>query len=185
MQIVQSQIIFDFDRTLATLKMEWQFWDVPIKQLITAYEPNFDQTTVLNMVSISPYIEKYGKDFRDAFVKIETAVEQKHYQGYIVIPEAVALLQQLHQQNKQLYLLTSNCREVVLPILDELQITSCFKKILTVGDVPNIKPSPAPFVLIADGSPKTDYLMVGDSVSDRGFAKNVGIEYLDVADITV
>ena len=112
-------------------------------------------------------------------------MEQDHYQGYAIIPEAMALLEQLYQENKQLYLLTSNCREVVLPILDELKITGYFRKIITVGDVPNIKPSIAPFALIDDGSPKTDYLMVGDSASDRGFAENVGIEYLDVADIKI
>ena len=183
MQLTQSQIIFDFDKTLATLRIEWQFWHEPIKQLITTYEPGFDPTTELDMSSIHTFIEKYGEKFRDAFVKIETTVEQNHYQGYIVIPQALALLQQLHRQDKQLYLLTSNSREVVIPILDELQITGYFKKIVTVSDVPNIKPSIAPFALIHDGSPKTDYLMVGDSVSDRGFAQNVGIKYLDVQEI--
>lgn len=184
MQISQHHIIFDFDRTLATLQVDWQFWHAQIIPLITKFQPEFDPHTKLDMSSIHGFIEKYGQPFRDAFVKIETQVEQEHYQGYSVNQNALVLLQQLVQQQKHCYLLTSNCREVVLPILDELNITQSFKKIITVGDVSNIKPSYSPFELIHDGSPKSEYLMIGDSASDSGFATTVGIAYLDVNEIS-
>ncbi len=184
MQISQQHIIFDFDKTLATLQVEWQFWHAQIIPLIKKYQPEFDPNTPLDMSSIHDFIEQYGKPFRDAFVQMETQLELEHYQGYTANQSALALLQQLVQQQKSCYLLTSNCREVVLPILDELNITQSFKKIITVGDVPNIKPSNAPFKLIHDGSPKSEYLMIGDSVSDSGFATTVGIAYLDVREIS-
>ncbi len=184
MQISQQHIIFDFDKTLATLQVEWQFWHAQIVPLIKKYQPEFDPNTPLDMSSIHDFIEQYGKPFRDAFVQMETQLELEHYQGYTANQPAIALLQQLVQQHKNCYLLTSNCREVVVPILDELNITQCFKKIVTVGDVANIKPSSAPFALIHDGSPKTEYLMIGDSPSDSGFATTVGVAYLDVSEIS-
>lgn len=185
MQITQQKIIFDFDRTLVSLQVDWQQWYGPVKQLLAEYDPTFDKNTAIDMSSLHAFIDKYGSSFRDAFVQIETTIEQKYYHGYTSIAETIRLLKQLQQQQKQLFLLTSNCRAVVLPILNELQIASYFSRIITINDVPNIKPSAVPFKLIHDGSPKTDYLMVGDSASDKGFARNVGIEYLDVQDITV
>ena len=178
-----KHIIFDFDDTLATLIVDWPFWHEQVIAVMKKHEANFDESTHLNMYSIHQYINKYGKKFRDDFVNFEIAFEQKYYHGYQLIEKSFALLQKLHDQEKFLYLLTSNCKEVVLPILKELGIASYFKKIVTINDVPNIKPTIEPFKLIAENSAnKSEYLMIGDSSSDSGFAKNVGIAYLDIKD---
>jgi phosphoglycolate phosphatase-like HAD superfamily hydrolase len=90
-------------------------------------------------------------------------------------------LERLQQVENTLFLLTSNCREVVEPILEELQINTNYKKIVTVNDVENLKPSAAPFKLIREDEVELKkYLMIGDSKNDSGFAKAVGIAYLDV-----
>lgn len=179
-----KNIIFDFDETLATLIVDWQFWHQGIVPIIKKYEPDFDENTNLHMYAIHQFINKYGKDFRDDYVNFEISLEQKNYKTYKLIDKSFKLLQELHGKNKNLYLLTSNCREVVLPILKELKIEDYFVKTIMANDVENFKPSPAPFKLIGnENSDKSQYLMIGDSVSDREFAQNVEIDYLDVKDL--
>ncbi len=179
-----KHIIFDFDETLATLLIDWPKWHEQIIAIIKKHESNFDESTYLNMYSIHQYILKYGQAFRDDFVSFETAFEQKYYHGYKLINKTFALLQKLSQEGKHIYLLTSNSREVVLPILRELKIEQLFNKIVTLGDVSNIKPTVEPFALISEGLQvnKKEFLMIGDSQSDSGFAANVGIDYLDIKD---
>lgn len=164
--------------------MDWQFWHTGIIPIVKKYEPDFDENTDLHMYSIHQFINKYGEAFRNDYVNFETALEQKHYHTYKLIDKSFNLLQELHRQNKSLYLLTSNCRAVVFPILEELKVSDYFTKIVTLNDVENVKPSPAPFKLIAsDETDKNQYLMIGDSISDREFAQNVEIDYLDVKDL--
>lgn len=178
-----SHIIFDFDETLATLQVEWPFWHQDIIPLIKKYEPDFDPQTYLDMSSIHRYVEKYGSNFLSDFVEFEKKLEQEHYYGYIKIDKSLKLLEKLHQAKKTLFLLTSNCSEVVEPILEELQIKNYFQKIITVNDVENLKPSPAPFKLIKENQVDLQkYLMIGDSKNDSGFAKAAQIAYLDIRD---
>ncbi len=178
-----KHVIFDFDETLAKLIVDWPFWHKEIIPIIKKYDASFDENTYLNMYSIHQLINKYGENFRSDYVNFEIATEKKYYRGYKLIEKSFDLLQELHEQNKKLYLLTSNCREVVLPILEELKIADYFSKIVTVDDVKNLKPTPEPFKLIAsEPCDKSEFLMIGDSKSDSEFAQNVGIDYLDVSE---
>jgi len=178
-----NHIIFDFDQTLVSLLIDWSSWQEGVAAIIKKYDSGFNEAKVLRSHSIAKFIDKYGKTFRDDYVNFGLNLEQKNYIGYKIINKTMAMLKTMHQQNKKLYLLTSNSAETVLPILKELDITDYFNKIITANDVENVKPSPSPFKLIyAEGNNKEQYLMVGDSISDRGFAENIGIDYLDVAD---
>ncbi len=179
-----KNVIFDFDQTLATIIMDWSSWYPGVMSIIKRFEPNFDENTDFHMYAIHQFINKYGKAFRDDYIQFELKMEKENYQGYQLIETTFNLLQTFYQQGKNLYLLTSNSREVVSPILKELQIADHFDKIITLDDVENVKPSPAPFKLIAsDKIDKSQYLMIGDSISDREFAQNVEIGYLDVKDL--
>jgi HAD superfamily hydrolase (TIGR01549 family) len=175
--------IFDFDQTLVLLLIDWSSWQEGVAAIIKKYDSSFNEAKSLHSHSIAEFIDKYGKTFRDDYVNFGIDLEQKNYSGYKVISKTMTLLKTMNQQNKSLYLLTSNSAETVLPILEELKITGYFKKIITTNDVENIKPSPNPFKLIyTEDNNKNQYLMIGDSISDKEFAKNVDIDYLDVTD---
>lgn len=181
-----SHVIFDFDDTLAKLLIDWPKWHPMITQLIQRFEPDFVFTdkSQTGHFAIHQYINRYGQKFYDEFLSSAINFEVSNYSGYGLIPHSLNLLKQLHQAGKKLYLLTSNCREVVAPVLEDLEITDFFKRVITVNDVSNLKPTAAPFELIKEDSvPLNKYLMVGDSESDSGFAENIGIAYLDVRDI--
>lgn len=178
-----QHVIFDFDETLATIIMDWSPWYKGVAEIVRKYQPSFDDVNNLSMQSVSEFINQYGQSFRDEYVNFEINLEKKNYQSYKIIQKTLDLFQKFHKQNKNLYLLTSNSKITVLPILEELKITNHFTKIVTLDDVRNFKPSPIPFELIyVEGNDKKQYLMVGDSVSDKGFAQNVGIDYLNVRD---
>lgn len=177
-------IIFDFDETLATLLIDWSYWDKAVLELLGKYGELPPADTQLNMYHIHQYIERYGKQFRDDFVTLEQRIEKEQYRGYQPIAPSLAFLHALHEQGKQLYLLTSNCRATIEPILEELGIKTWFHTIVTVDDVENLKPTQAPWKLIGNAhSDKAEYLMVGDSTSDSGFARNNEIAYLHVDEI--
>lgn len=182
-----SQIIFDFDETLAKLLIDWRKWDLEIAKLIQKYEPDFslDRAAGLGHFTINEYITRHGASFRRDFIRISGQAEKDNYHGYEIIDEGMSLFKKLHHAQKDLYLLTSNCRLVIDPILDELDITQHFKKTVTTDEVENLKPTSAPFALIHEpGRPLSDYLMIGDSASDSGFATSAGIDYLDVTNVS-
>lgn len=136
------------------------------------------------MHALHQLIERYGQDFRQDYLVTEIDLETKHSHGYEVIDSSFNLLKKFIGEKKDLYLVTSNCQEVVLPILKELKIATNFQKIVTANDVTNFKPSIEPFKLINnDQIEEKEWLMVGDSQSDREFAQNLKIDYLDVRDI--
>ena len=181
-----KHIIFDFDQTLATLLMDWSSWQPGVVSVIKKFEPDFDENTDLHMYDIHRFINQYGPAFRDDYVDFEVAMEKATYHGYQLITPTFNLLQTCHQQNKKLYLLTSNSKEIVLPILKELQITNYFTNIITLEDVANVKPDPMAFSLIVQAEAeinKSQYLMIGDSISDKEFARNAGIDYFDITQV--
>lgn len=186
-----SHLIFDFDETIATLQIRWPEWHRQIASVIQNYEADFnaEDAVKLTMYDIHRYINRYGKAFRDDFVAFEQRIETQNYHGFDIVPAGFALLKQAQQEQKQLYLLTSNCRAVVGPVLIELGIKDYFQRIITVDDVANLKPSAMPWQLIAATEaeqqiPKAKWLMVGDSASDSGFAATVGINFVNVNELT-
>lgn len=183
-----SHLIFDFDETIAKLLIHWPAWHKGIVPVIQKYESTFSNADHLTMYDIHRYINRYGTAFHNDFVAFEKQVELANYQGFELVPAGFKLLQQAKQEQKQLYLLTSNCREVVEPVLKELNIREYFHRIVTVDDVINLKPSPAPWQNIAATKaeqvvPKKNWLMVGDSASDSGFAAAVGIDFVNVNEL--
>jgi len=176
-------VIFDFDYTLIKLDVDWRAWEVQILDLIRRYQTN-SQVTSISHYQIHHYVTQYGAKFLQDFKTVSSQAENANLHGYQPMTQSIVLLQQLQQASKQLFLLTSNSRNTTLPILTKLNLANYFSKIITLDEVANLKPTAAAFELIKeDNVPLNKYLMVGDSESDSGFAKNADIAYLDVRDI--
>lgn len=180
-----SHVIFDFDETIVTLLMHWRpNWQEQLIQLVHQYQADFPSDTRLDMPAVTKLIKQFGQNFRQDFIKFEQKFEKDHYYGYKIVDRGWQLLQNAHKANQQLYLLTSNCQTTIAPILQELNIQNYFAKIITAENVDNLKPTPAAWPLIAQSfASKKDYVMVGDSVSDSGFASSVGIDFINVKDL--
>lgn len=78
-------IIFDFDRTVGTLVIDWTEWRKQIKDLIL----EFDQGSNLELEQIrhanqNDLIQQYGSDFRDKLNQINEQVELTMVSDFIV-----------------------------------------------------------------------------------------------------
>lgn len=176
-----SHLIFDFDSTLAKLLINWTDWHTGTEKVVQEFDQNFAHPNKFNQQEINSLIVKYGGELRKKLWQFNQKFETNHLKGVKPILKTLNLLRQQAKQNKTIFLLTSNSRATVMPLLDELKIKQLFTVIITKTDVLFIKPDPQPFSLIYDSvTPLKKYLMIGDSSSDENFAKNVGIEFLHV-----
>lgn len=75
-----------------------------------------------------------------------------------------------------LALLTNKPRVSTDAVLRGLKIERYFRCVIAGGDIPMLKPSPAPFVEIAGrlGAPPSDLIMVGDGPQDIECGRNAG-----------
>jgi phosphoglycolate phosphatase-like HAD superfamily hydrolase len=178
-----QHIIFDFDETLATLHIDWSGWYGGISEIILKYEPSTDLPQVIPHTLFNAYVKKYGGPIRKELWEFSADFELKANKGLTPNPTALSLLTSIGD-DKKVYLYSSNSRRIILESLEKLGITNRFEKIVARDDVDFIKPDPHGFMLIYDGhSPLTQYVMVGDSSSDSGLAKNAKIDFINVSNI--
>lgn len=181
----KKHIIFDFDGTICKLLIDWRPWCQEIETLAEELETGVTIADVGFQKIQKICIEKGGLEIRDKILEINYRNEKKYYTGYKLLPVALPLLE-LAKNYASLYVWTSNDRRTTGPILAELNIENFFSKVVFRNDVTFIKPDPEGFSLIYDeNNPKTEYLIIGDSAADEGAGQNVGIDFLNIADLTL
>ena len=86
-------IIFDFDRTIGTLIIDWTEWRKDIRGLIYEFEPESD----INLEDIrhtnqNDLIEKYGTKFRESLNQINEHSEQVLVTDFILNQKILGLI---------------------------------------------------------------------------------------------
>lgn len=154
-----SAVIFDFDGVIVdTEPLHYRAFQKILEPLKLGYGWN-------------DYVEIYmGFDDRDAFreafrhkqvVLPESKLERLVAQKAIIFQEVIAsgvtpysgvtdLIQLLHNQGTPLAICSGALRSDILPILEQLRITTCFSKIVTADDVPHSKPDPTCYRIAAE-----------------------------------
>lgn len=180
-------VIFDFDKTIATLVVDWTKWHLGAGAIFQKYDPNFRQHLEgkkiyhLQNEMFAKFGPKLKKDI-DEFTKKFEAEEVRRVDPII---ETVNLTKYLYLNGSKLYIWSSNDYDLVAKNLKELNILNKFEFLITRDKVDFLKPNTSGFdkyLVTVDGNLK-NFLMVGDSDSDREAAKNSGINYLDVLEI--
>ena len=178
-----THVIFDFDETLATLKIDWKIWQIGIRKIILKYDPEAKLQKTISSDEINSYVKKYGKSIRSELWTFSKEFETTSCLGIVVNNTTIALLKSIKKPTKS-YIFSSNSREIITRYLVMLNIIDLFDKIITRDDVKYIKPNPYGFSLIYDGTtPLSNYVMIGDSASDSNFATNANIDYIDVRQV--
>jgi len=175
----KKHLIFDFDETIATLKIDWSDWHPRIAKIFKEFDPGFlYQGGFIDHLTV-PFIQKYGKKLRDKIVTFENQYEKEKLKGYIVNNKLVDYIKKnIYQKN---YLITNNMQHTVLPILEEIGIKNRFEKIITFDDVFYCKPHPEGILKIINKNiPLSDYVVIGDSNNDESVAKSVGIDFIKI-----
>lgn len=173
----KGTLIFDFDRTIATIQMDWDIWREEMRKIIGKYEPGFSIKESISK-NVNRLTEMYGSDFLDEIVTANENVEYDTFRG-VALNESLIEYIRDNAELKNMFLYTSNSRKLITRLLRDLEMADAFKKVVTRNDVDFIKPHPEGMRQIVDvNSDLTDYLMVGDSSSDRGVADEVNMDFL-------
>lgn len=192
----KKYIIFDLDRTLVWLDIDWgetDHFEKFFKLLFTSME-KIDKKAAFDFISSiksSPYSEGWREKMncflkdhpqgQKIMVESNAVFELSHYHGHDRLNNEFVTFLKENYAKYIFYLYTSNSRKITEAILKKFELYKFFKKIITRDEVLLIKPNPEGFFLIYQKSAdKKDYLMVGDGKADWGMAKNAGIDYLEV-----
>lgn len=93
-------------------------------------------------------------------------------------PDAIEVLNTLHDRGKKLALITSSSHDKIAHLLDSYNLRQLFDAIVAGDDVTHHKPHSEPLEkgLAALGGSKDQAVMIGDSDKDLGAAQNFGID---------
>ena len=177
-----TDIIFDFDETLCTLEIDWYAWGDELNPFIKQHVKNF--TTAWSHTELNKAIQEAGEQFKEELTARNIQLERKYYNGYTRDEEALKLLQEVAEKGYQLHLWTTNCKETVEPILQEVGIDKLFTNIAYFNNVQFIKPDPYGFtVLNPNNLPKEQFVFVGDSSSDKGVCDALNIPFFHINNV--
>lgn len=175
----KKYLVIDFDRTLVRLEINWDGWAAGVIKIYDQFGPHddFDKSHI-NHLLYNHMAAKHGQPLIEQIKIFNAGYEKQHVRGFTPDMDLATAIKQL-SKSKNLYIYSSNARETINRGLEELQIKDCFKQIIAREDVNFLKPSPEGFQLIKDfAQHKDQFLMIGDSDSDREAAQAAGIDFL-------
>jgi phosphoglycolate phosphatase-like HAD superfamily hydrolase len=175
----KKYFIFDFDRTLAKMEIDWTDWHLGIAQIYSKYNPDHGYEKGKNPHQYhNILVERYGDPLLAEARQFNRDYESKHLTGFT---PNIELIKFIHDNTYlTFYVYSSNARSTVVRGLTEVGILDRIKKVVTKDDVRFVKPNPEGFTLLDDfKGNEPQFLMIGDSGADRDAAKAAGIDFLE------
>lgn len=175
-------IIFDFDKTIGTLVVDWDVWRKHVWDLVA----ELDSRTKLDVSDIKHAVQnelilKYGDNFKKKLNKINEKYEENCVTEFIVNQKVLHFIK---NTDCDLYCWSSNSRKTIEKYLAEIGIVHVFKKIVSREDTQLLKPSTEGFKYIYDDTFSNEqYTFIGDSVVDEEAADSLGINFIHVDNI--
>ncbi len=175
----KKYFIFDFDRTLAKMEIDWSDWHTGISEVYSKYDPNHGYQEGKNPHTYhNELIDKYGELLLNDARDFNTEYESKYLTGFTPNTELIEFITNTPDLIFHVY--SSNAKDTVFRGLKELDILDKIKNVVTKNDVKFVKPNPEGFSLFEGFEEnKPLFLMVGDSKSDRNAAQAAGIDFLE------
>jgi HAD superfamily hydrolase (TIGR01509 family) len=178
-----THLIFDLDATLTLLNLPWAEWvEMITKRLPPDQAASFrhildDDGSGWQQVA-NEHVEQYDT-FLAALIEASEEFESTYF-AHTPYDELAQAVHRLAGQGKTLYAWSANMRSTVERALMELGIRQHFTKLVAREDVRLAKPHPEGWQLLEDGTPRRQYLFVGDSSNDAGAAHALGIDYFEI-----
>jgi beta-phosphoglucomutase-like phosphatase (HAD superfamily) len=175
----KTHFIFDFDATILLLDLPWEDWHAGVYAELTALDPDlYEQWATVRALSgiQNAFVEKHG----DAALALLCAHNKRFESGFTAFHKNDGLLAEIEAigTSAQRSIWSSNTRDVVEHVLELAELDGLFDKIVSRDNVRMLKPNPEGFALLHDPAvPKSRYVLVGDSSSDRGAAQAAGIDF--------
>jgi pyrophosphatase PpaX len=170
-----QNVLFDWDGCLAR---SLEAWIIAVRQAyvdknIFPSEKEFKEKIFSNLESAT----EYGLDYKEFYKTISSMVD-KEYADIPLFPGAEEILTYLKDKQKNLVLVTSTDKNKINRALDKKGIRKYFDIFLTQESVKNHKPDPEiiDLALAKLNAKKEETVIIGDSTSDLGAAKNAKID---------
>lgn len=175
----KKHFVFDFDRTLARMEMDWSGWHTGISEVYAKYDPDHGYRRGKNPhLYHNKLVAKHGDSLLDEARKFNREYEAKHLTGFTPNHELIQFI--ISNSAPTHYVYSSNARPTVIRGLTELGILNHIKAMVTKDDVRFIKPDPEGFSLFENyADNKHHFLMVGDSHVDQEAAASAGVDFLE------
>lgn len=173
----KQYFIFDFDRTIAKMDIDWSGWHTGISQIYQRHDPQHGYHSGHNPhIFLNQMVKQHGSELLKEARDFNRTYEELHLQDFIPNTELIEFISNNATTN---YVFSSNSRLTVLKGLDQLKIRHHFTSIVSKDEVSFVKPNPEGFSLIEGfNTNASKCLMIGDSSSDQQAAEAAGIDFL-------
>jgi len=180
-----TQVILDFDQTVATLVMSdnWTIWSERIAKLFSTYDSSCADLRGRQLLrKANELMEKHGMELAHKMHRIIEEYEQEYFTGYEKNENLLEIIRSVNSCAWHIW--SSNTLKTLKKALAEFGIENNIQKIASLDSVLKIKPDPEGFRFInSENLPLSSFLMIGDSEFDELAAKNSGIIFLHVSKI--
>jgi phosphoglycolate phosphatase-like HAD superfamily hydrolase len=187
LSVITKFVIFDFDKTIACLNIDWTGWHSGVGKIFQKYDPSFDlhlRGKPIHTLQNEMYV-RFGKQLKDDVDNFVKNYELQNTKEVTPIDKVLRFIDDLSQSGKKLYIWSSNHSALLNKYLTQLGIIDKFDLVVSREMVDFIKPDSFGFTKYF--KPLDEYLnsfiLVGDSSFDREAANNCHIKYLDVTEI--
>lgn len=173
-----TNIIFDFDETIARLVIDWSFFHVYMKELAEKHGVESQREEMNTDGFTRFFIEKYWDEGKQKIEAVFEKTESEHYSGLQVNQELVDFIRN-NSEKYRFHILSNNMYSSLIRALWELKIQDAFVHIFGRNSVPKPKPFPDGIQKIMQEQwwETADFVMIGDNPnSDIAAANNAGIE---------
>ncbi len=180
----KTNLIFDFDKTIAQLEIDWSDWHTGVAEIYSKYEKNHGYSQGEDPHQYyNALVDRHGENLVDDVRKFVSMYEKKRVFEFTPYVELVNFIKKVHSNSSdssiKMFVFSSNARNTIETGLKKLQIFEAFSQLVTRDDVFKVKPDPEGFHLFDQfDQQKNTFLLIGDSNADRSAAKQAGISFL-------
>lgn len=179
----KTDIIFDFDGTIFELLLPWHLHFQNIREELKALDEeifsDYERDWTTDVSVQHRYLSKYGERAKEILDKNSQMFERNYLKGVRINHDLVEFIRNDTHYKK--YLWSSNSIHTLERVLNEHHLNDAFEKVIGREAVAVIKPRTFGFDHISNGKTHiSKFLFVGDSINDKGAARELGMDFFRV-----
>ena len=164
--------VFDFDCTIAKLVLDWALLKIEVNNLCRKHNFSLDQSLNMKIDQL--------KTINCNVLEILLRHEQPNGAIHLIpIQKTLTLIRSLPQYS----IISNNHSSTVKKSVEKLGISQNCQKIIGIDIVAKSKPNPESFRLVRPTLKEGTVVYVGDRISDKVFASNASIHFLDIKNL--
>jgi len=169
-------VVFDFDGTLVNLKVNWKELKEALQILYKKTYKIHKNFTPLNII-LNEIIQDTNNIFKRDISNVISSFENKYISEYTIIKKNLSLADYYITNNIKLAIFSSNTRNTIISILNQLNRVDQFEIIISFDDVNQLKPNPEGLYKISNllSIKLHDMLFIGNSVFDLEAGKRANV----------